>query len=498
MIYKSIRFSNGGKKVPTKHVSAVLYFIPDSKLLKNNIRKIIKNDGLILTDCELDLFQDEKEKELFTAVKSGIYNYVILSKFEKHKLTLDSFRNYLSGIIKKLNDKKVTRLELHQPEFSDVKSVFQTEAALVETILEGLLLGNYSFDKYKSEKKQKYDLRVLFHTKIKITSLSEKVESLIDSVAFARDLVNEPANVLTPLELIKRTKKAFQNEVVSVSAIDQKGLVKNKMGGILAVGGASSNPPYLLILKYKPKARVKRKIALVGKGVTYDSGGLSIKPTNGMLEMKADMAGAATVIGTVLSAARHKLPVEITGIIPAVENMISGSSYKPGDIVKSYSGKSIEVKDTDAEGRIVLADALHYASRLKPDLIIDFATLTGAVAVALGLFTAGLMTKNDELAKEILSASEEVDEPLWRLPFNDDFKPLIESDIADISNLGPRWGGAITAGKFLEYFVDDKIPYAHIDLAGPALEHKYRNYTEKFHTGFGVRLMSCYLKKLSS
>ena len=249
-------------------------------------------------------------------------------------------------------------------------------------------------------------------------------------------------------------------------------------------------------MHYKPKSKVKKKIVLVGKGVTYDSGGLSIKPTDGMIEMKADMAGAAAVIGIIKSAALLNLPFELIGVVPAVENMISGNSYKPSDIVSTASGKTIEVKNTDAEGRIVLADALEYASKQKPDEIIDFATLTGAAVVALGLPTAAIFTKNEEMADSLYKSGQKTFERVWRLPLWDEYDKLIESDIADVSNLGGRWGGAITAAKFLEHFVDENIPWTHIDLAGPSIKHDFTNYTKKYNTGFGVRLITDYLEKL--
>ena len=300
---------------------------------------------------------------------------------------------------------------------------------------------------------------------------------------------------MTPKELVSRTKNELSKFGVQVTALNKTELKKRKMNSLLAVAEGSDHSPYLLILKYKPKKKSNKKIVLVGKGVTYDSGGYSIKPSDSMIEMNADMAGASTVIGTIMAAARLKLPVELIGIIPAVENMISGSAYKPGDIISTSSGKTIEVKNTDAEGRLILADALEYASKLKPDEILDFATLTGAVVVALGEFTAGLFTKNDTIAKALTESGEQTFERIWRLPFWDDFSEGLKSETADISNLGPRWGGAITAGKFLENFVDKDIPWAHIDLAGPALKHKFRSYTEKYNTGFGVRLMIDYLSK---
>jgi leucyl aminopeptidase len=268
------------------------------------------------------------------------------------------------------------------------------------------------------------------------------------------------------------------------------------MGAILAVGSASINDPYLMIIHYKPKVKAKKKIALVGKGVTYDSGGLSIKTSKGMLDMNADMSGAATVIGSIKAAAELNLPVEIIGVIPAVENMVSGSSYKPGDVVRTASGTSIEVKNTDAEGRVVLADALEYASKQKPDEIIDFATLTGAILVALGEFLAGLFTQNEKLASRIITSGEKTYERVWRMPFGNEFNSHVRSKIADVANLGQGFGGAITAGKFLERFVDKDIPWAHIDIAGCAVKHRFTNYTKNYNTGFGVRLMVEYLSSL--
>ncbi|MCX7876715.1 MAG: leucyl aminopeptidase [Melioribacteraceae bacterium] len=282
---------------------------------------------------------------------------------------------------------------------------------------------------------------------------------------------------------------------MTVTIFDKKELQKRKMNAILAVGSGSSNDPLMMYIHYKPKNATKR-IALVGKGVTYDSGGLSIKPTSGMIEMKADMAGGALVVGTIQAASKLNLPVELIGVVPCVENMLSGSSYKPGDVIIASNGKSIEVKDTDAEGRIILADALHFASQMKPDEIIDFATLTGAIVVALGEFYAGLFTKDDDIAKRIFNSSQKTFERIWRMPFSDDFNSLIKSDIADVANLGSRWGGAITAAKFLENFVDEKIAWAHLDIAGPALKHDLNNYTKKWNTGFGVRLMIDYLKNI--
>ena len=265
------------------------------------------------------------------------------------------------------------------------------------------------------------------------------------------------------------------------------------MGGLLAVGAGSKNPPRFIICSYSSGEKTgKRKpyhIVLVGKGLTFDSGGISIKPASGMGEMKADMSGAAVVAGTIISAAKLKLPVDITIVIPAAENMPSGSAMRPGDIVVTSSGKTIEVDNTDAEGRVVLADALHYASKLHQDVVIDLATLTGACVVALGEHVAGLFTKDDTLADGLYTAGQKTFDRLWRMPLWDSYNPLITSDVADVKNVGGRWGGAITAAKFLENWTKDIKSWAHLDIAGPAFPNSSTNYTKTFMTGFGVRLL---------
>ncbi len=417
-------------------------------------------------------------------------------KIDQKKITRDYFRDALAGMIQDFEKENVSKLYVDLNLVNDYK-IFDSMEYLLQSAIEGIFLGNYSFNKYKKEKKQKkLDLIVLHKNQNLIKKIISETARLIDAVIFTKDLVNEPAISLTPKSFFQRTRNELIKAGIKVTALTKADMQKKKMNAILAVGNGSENPPYLIKIHYRPKQKPKKKIALVGKGVTYDTGGYSIKPTNGMYEMKADMAGAAAVVGTILAAAKSNLPIELLGFIPAVENMISGKAYRPGDIIKSYSGKTIDVKDTDAEGRIVLSDALTYACESKPEQIIDFATLTGAVAVALGVYRAGVFTNFQELSDKLIDSGEKTYELLWQLPFGKEYEKLIKSDLADVSNLGPRWGGAITAGKFLEHFVDEKIPWVHIDLAGPALSHDLNNYSKKYNTGFGVRLMYDYLKNL--
>lgn len=479
--------------------SAVVKFFTDDKNLKKNFdlyenKNKLRNNSLIKNEF---IYGEKNIITLNTSDGKPDVYYLVKVKIDE-KFSVDYFRNYFAGLIQNLKTEKIKYLHVEIPEYVDYKNYFDEEY-FYRSMAEGIFLGNYTFDNYKTDVKKVESINVYFHSNNKkiIERAVLKAEKIIDAIAFTKDLINEPAITLTPFELAKRTKKEFYNSGVKVTIFNKAELQKRKMGAILAVGGASKNEPNMIILNYKPKTKIKKKIALVGKGVTYDTGGLSIKTTAGMFEMKADMAGGAVVIGIIKAAAALNLPVELIGIVPAVENSISGNAFRPGDIIKTASGKSIEVLDTDAEGRLILADALEFASKQNPDEIIDFATLTGAIAVALGLFTSGLFTKSDSISDSLLASGYKTYERTWRMPMWDDFNEDLKSDIADVKNLGPRWGGAITAAKFLEHFVDNKIPYAHLDIAGPTLKHKLTKYTEKYHTGYGVRMIIDYLEKIN-
>lgn len=481
-------------KLPKLKDSSVSIFFVENKGKKTDVSEIIKLFDIALTPVR----KKEIESDGISSVKiqTEKRGEIIVKKYKKDELTVDYFRDELSSLTASLNSEIIKELIVVIPGYADFSLLFPNEIYFYQTFAEGTLLGNYDFDVYKSKKSKPVKLSITFASEAlgSLNKALNKAEKIIDSVAFARNLVNEPAITLTPLELVKRVKKEFSGSGIIVKVLDERALRKNKMNAILSVGKGSDNPPMMLVLEYKPRG-AKGKIALVGKGVTYDSGGYSIKPTDGMVDMKGDMAGAATVIGAMKAVDALSLKKEVIGIIPLVENLINGKAYKPGDIVSTSSGKTIEVKNTDAEGRIILADALEYASKLKPNAIIDFATLTGACVVALGEFAAGLFTKEETLSNKLIKAGNKTYEMVWPLPFNDVYKKLLKSDIADISNLGPRWGGAITAAKFLENFVDENIPYVHLDIAGPALKHELSSYTKKWATGFGVRLMADFLEE---
>ena len=325
--------------------------------------------------------------------------------------------------------------------------------------------------------------------------LESEVRAVAGGIRTVRDLGNAPSNLVTPSKLAERAHQVAKEAGVKCTIYDKRDIEKMKMGGLLAVNRGSAEEPRFIVLEHAPRKATKH-VALVGKGITFDSGGISIKPAEKMEEMKFDMCGAAAVIGTIEAAAKLELPVRVTGVIPSTENLPSGSAYKPGDIITMMSGKTVEIVNTDAEGRMILGDALHYASELKPDHILDYATLTGACVVALASEATGLFSNNDELARKLIECGERVGERLWRLPEWDEYKDLIRSDWADMKNSGGRWGGAVTAAVFLKEFVNCPS-WAHFDIAGTAYAEHETPREARGASGAGVRVTLAFLESLS-
>jgi leucyl aminopeptidase len=494
-----LSYKPGGKLV-FKPYSTAVYYVLDNKNLKQSLSNFEKKFKLKLSSLQLKNILNKKIKQIVISNPKEKPESIILNKFKTdEKFTVDYFRNHLAGFIKDNKNDEVVSLHLFIPEIEMVKKYFSDEEYYYRTFLEGISLGNYNFDKFKKEKDKTKNLSVFIYAENQnlLKSAIIKNNILMEGIFFTKDLQNEPPSSLRPFELAEKIKETLTKAGLKVIVFDEKEIKRRNMGGLLAVGQGSNAKPRFIVIEYKPKSgKSSKKIALVGKGITFDTGGYCIKPWQGMLEMKADMSGAAVVAGSMLATAKAKLPIEILGVIPAAENMINGEAMRPSDIVKTASGKTIEVGHTDAEGRMILADALDYASKEEPDEIIDFATLTGACVVALGLNVAGLFTKNDRLADELYQTGIKTYDRVWRLPMWDEYHKENESKIADVNNDGGRWGGAITAAKFLENFVDKKIPWAHIDIAGPAIANELTNYNKTFMTGFGVRLMFEYLSKI--
>jgi len=360
-------------------------------------------------------------------------------------------------------------------------------------MVEGFSAGNYAFDRHKAESKRKAACRTLLLAldpahggSLGQAAVVARAQDLV------RDLVNEPADVVYP-ETLASFAASLATERLEVTVWDHERLQAEGMGGIWAVGRGSARLPRFVHMQYRPEGAARLKVALVGKGVTFDSGGLSLKPADGMDTMRCDMAGAATVIGALHAVAQLGLPVELHGVFGAAENMNSGSAYKLGDILRIYDGTTVEVHNTDAEGRLLLADCLAYASRLGVDTCLDLATLTGACVVALGHRYTGLFTEDEELAAQLLQAAGQAGDGLWRLPLAEHFKKGLEAEWADTNHIGPRWGGASSAAVFLQGFV--KGPrWAHLDIAGPAFLEKPERYYGKGATGAMLRTVLAWLQ----
>jgi leucyl aminopeptidase len=378
-----------------------------------------------------------------------------------------------------------------------VKGLGVSAPALAANIAHGAVLGSYRFDKYRTKEKPEDKPSLAAMTVMTRAAAAAKnayvpLEKLAEGVFFTRDLVSEPANVKFPISLAEDAR-SLAKLGVKVEVLDKKAMEKLGMGALLGVAQGSANEPRLVVMQWNgaPRAKDKRPIAFVGKGVTFDSGGISIKPASGMEDMKWDMGGAGVVIGLMRTLAARKAKVNAVGIGGLVENMPSGTAQRPGDVVKTMSGQTVEVINTDAEGRLVLGDALWYCQdRFKPTTVINLATLTGAIIVALGHEMAGLFANDDRLAERLIEVGNAVDEKLWRMPLGEVYDRDINSDIADMKNVGAgRGAGSIAAAQFLKRYIQDGVKWAHLDIAGVAWATRAKPIVPKGGTGFGVRLL---------
>jgi leucyl aminopeptidase len=386
---------------------------------------------------------------------------------------------------------------LNQQKIQEV-SVFNatSQASLGYSLVEGLVLSNYQFTKYFTKPTELNSLTHIWVDKSSFTQSDvETLNILKEAIFAARTLINEPVNFLTAKQLGEEFKKMGKKAGFAVEVFDKKKIQSLQMGGLLAVNAGSQDPPTFSILEYRPKKiRNRQPIVLVGKGVVYDTGGLSLKPTlNAMDQMKSDMSGAACVASVVYAAARAKLPLYIIGLVPATDNRPGEKAYTPGDVIRMMNGSTVEVLNTDAEGRMILADALHFAKRYKPELVIDVATLTGSAMRALGPHASAYMGTADVAVKEKLEkCGWETFERVWEFPLWEEYGKMMKSDIADQKNVGGELAGMITAAKFLEKFTD--YPWLHIDIAGTAFTTSESDYKGKGGTGVGIRLLFEFLK----
>jgi leucyl aminopeptidase len=371
------------------------------------------------------------------------------------------------------------------------------DSSMLAAAQEGALLGGYCFDKYLSEKKEPVPVTICLEQSptSAIKKQKERLDVICRWINFARDILNEPPNVIHPQSLAKIFREQGKKAGLKVTVWDEKRLEKERCGGILAVGKGAASRPCLVMGEYRPR-KAKRHLCLVGKGITFDTGGYCLKPEKSQIGMKYDMGGAAMMFASACAMAELRVPVKVTVLTPLAENDISSTAYHTTDIITTRSGKSVEVDNTDAEGRIILSDALTIACEKGPDWIIDSATLTGACVVALGEDIAGAFGTSDELAELIIEAGAKTGELIWKMPLHMPYFEQMKSTIADMKNIGSRWGGAITAALFLKQFVDDEIPWVHLDIAGPSVKEEPLGHLGKGAKGFGVKTMLALVEQL--
>jgi leucyl aminopeptidase len=468
-----------------------------------------KLDSIYKRIKQLD-FKAKKGKNII--IESPVYS-LIYGLDKKDKFNYDSLRNFISGSSKIAKTNKIKETIFIIPELHREYYIKSGLFYLSGSIAEGAELGLYEFKKYLTKDKKNNDKIIypetvsIYFDGLKITKdIINELESGFNfgrktssAANFARDIVNEPGNVVTPEHLAGIAREISAENNIECEILNEKEILKKGMNAFYGVGQGSKNPPRFIHFTYKPQSSSKnkknKKIAIIGKGITFDSGGLSLKPADFMTTMKSDKSGACAVLGVMKYIKDFDINLEVHGIIAACENMPDGGAQRPDDVVKALNGKTIEIDNTDAEGRLTLADALAFASNLGVDEIIDLATLTGACVVALGEYTSGVMGNDKDLINNIISVSQISGERMWELPFDDNMKEKLSSPIADLKNVGNRYGGAITAGMFLEEFVSDKIKWCHIDIAGPAFTKTGFGYNPKGGTGVGARTLLYYLNQ---
>jgi leucyl aminopeptidase len=457
--------------------------------------KLPKELSAFSKDMKVHKFEGKKEQIYHTCTmgKFSFAHLLVLGLGKKKEFRLDDLRRAAGTSVQHASFLKQKDLVIHAPAIAGVKG---NEAA--QAITEGALLSAHQFTRYKTEKEDIFRVEKVLITNKKDLSKGVELGSIYaDAQNYARELDEQPANIATPTSLAKEAKTLAKEKRLSLTLYDKKALQKMRMGGIIAVSQGSVEPPVLVKLEYN-KGRRYPLYCVVGKGITFDSGGISLKPSKGMHEMKYDKTGAINVLGVMKAVAELKLPIRLVGLMPFTENVPSGSAQKPGDIIKAYNGKTIEVLNTDAEGRLILADALSLASTYKPKAIIDMATLTGAIIISLGRHAAGLFSNDDRLAKTLQDTGEETHERVWRFPLWPEYTEMMKSEFADLKNISEQGeAGSITAAAFLKEFVGDNR-WAHLDIAGvDMVKNRHPYLGKKGATGTGVRLVTRALAKLA-
>lgn len=487
-----------GNLADTKTQAAVLGICEGEKGFSKLIAQIDQKTGGLIRDVVKKGDFEGKPSQVCVIYAKGALpaeRIALVGLGKKKELDLEKVRGAFARVMQHLRGLNIrdAATVMDWSLLPDQKEKFAAAVA------EGAKLGLYQYTPYKTvnrdELKEMRQLEIVVEPVDYPMILEEvrKTNMITEAVCFARDLVSAPSNDMTPAIMADHARKIAKRKNVSCHVLEKGKMKALGMNALLGVASGSHQPPKLIILEYNGGKKGDAPIALVGKGLTFDSGGISLKPAEKMDEMKTDMSGGAAVMAVVMAAADLKLPLNIIGLVPATENMSGGGALKPGDILKSYSGKTIEVLNTDAEGRLILADALSYASRYKPEAVIDVATLTGACIISLGEDVIGMLGNDDQLKKGISRAAQATGELVWELPLWDSYSEMIKSDIADYKNTGGRVAGTITAAAFLSKFVGD-CPWVHLDIAGPAWTAKDKPYIPKGASGVTVRLLVEYLQ----
>lgn len=473
----------------TLEVDALIVPMPKSKSVPGHARALDQAlHGALKRYLDEGAFEGgASEHTGFPATGIGSPHVVLIGLGEERSLNAKKLRNAVGRAVMTLTRRKKSRAAILVPKLRRLDA-----KATGQAIAEGAVLGGYRFDQYRTleEVPEGLERLSLLSSDSQAQGLRAGVKTGVaigESVCAARDLSNEPGSVATPAFLAKRAREFAKQAGLKAKIFTERELEKQNMGGILAVGRGSVNPPRLIVLEHGEPGPRRPTVALVGKGITFDTGGISIKPAGGMEDMKGDMSGGGAVLGAMRAVGLLKLPLHVVGIVAAAENKPDGDAYLPGDVIETAAGITLEILNTDAEGRVVLSDALHHATSFNPEAILDLATLTGAKLVALGKSCCAVMGNDDKLIRKVREAGDRAHERAWQLPLWDEHKRQIKGDVGDLKNTGGRDAGSSTAGALLSYFVED-IPWAHLDIAGNE-STKGDDITVKGATGFGVRLL---------
>jgi leucyl aminopeptidase len=488
--------------------AAAMLLFEDPTVFRKQVARVRSLAGASVPSFDDAFFAGKRGQflVLYPPVMRG-HPFILVGAGKRAALSAETLRRAAAVAAKEASRLQAATLDILEPD----PDIVSEEPRPVEEPLwqniglalgEGAALALYKFDRYlTANKKRTVNAVSIISADGKRTEHIRKglalASVLCEATSLARDLENAPANEIFPESLARIARQVGQKHGFRVTVLTENRIRALKMGGLLGVAQGSARPPRFLVMEYRPRPRADATVVLVGKGVTFDAGGISIKPSAGMAEMKMDMSGAATVIGTMQAAARLKLRIRLVGLVPATENLPGGRAMKPGDILRHYNGKTSEVDNTDAEGRLILADALSYAEQFKPDAVIDLATLTGAVVVALGHHATGMLGNDARLMARIKESGERTYERVWELPMFEEYEKQIKSEVADVKNVGGRWAGAITGALFLKHFIG-AYPWVHLDIAGTAMIEEASEYIPRGGSGVGVRLLIDLLRHWST